>query len=430
MSFNAWNSETAIRVHGLSKCYQLYQHPKDRLKQFLWPHQWWGARQFYRELWALRNIDLAVNHGEVVGIVGQNGSGKSTLLQLVCGTLTPTHGEVQINGRVAALLELGAGFNPEFTGRENVLMSAAIMGLSSSEIAHRLEGIIDFSGVRDFIDQPVKTYSSGMFVRLAFSVAINVDPDILVIDEALSVGDGAFARKSFSRIMEMRDAGKTILFCSHSLFQIESLCTRAIWIHQGQIVLDAGSAEVVTAYQAFLDKSASNSAPDTPILSIDRDAPALDRQNLSGRAHFDKIKLHVNGTDTEHATIISGESSLTIEISFASDPALPCPTVAMTLQTQEGRIISSAATWEDKFTAQRTPDGFGQVCITLDRFPLLKGEYLVSAYLLCELGLHLYDSAESIATLQIKQKSRLQGYVSIPHRWENSPINAHNAQNT
>ena len=138
-----------------------------------------------------------------MGIVGQNGSGKSTLLQLVCGTLTPTYGEVQITGRIAALLELGAGFNPEFTGRENVLMSAAIMGLSSAEIAHRLEDIIDFSGVRDFIDQPVKTYSSGMYVRLAFSVAINVDPDILVIDEALSVGDGAFAHKSFSRIMQM-----------------------------------------------------------------------------------------------------------------------------------------------------------------------------------------------------------------------------------
>ncbi len=430
MSFNAWHSETAIRVLGLSKCYQLYQHPKDRLKQFLWPHQWWGARQFYRELWALRNINLAISHGEVVGIVGQNGSGKSTLLQLVCGTLTPTHGEVQINGRVAALLELGAGFNPEFTGRENVLMSAAIMGLSSSEIAHRIEDIIDFSGVRDFIDQPVKTYSSGMFVRLAFSVAINVDPDILVIDEALSVGDGAFARKSFTRIMEMRDAGKTILFCSHSLFQVESLCSRAIWINQGQLVLDGESAEVATAYQAFLDKSTFNSAPDTLITPHDTGATAPGRQNISGSAHLDKIKLHINGSETEHAAIISGESSLTIEISFASDPTLPCPTVAMTLQTQDGRIISSAATWEDKFTVQRTASGSGQVCLTLDQFPLLKGEYLVSAYLLCERGLHLYDSAESIATLKVKQIGRLQGYVSIPHRWENSTINAHNAQNT
>ncbi len=428
MSSDSANNEVAIKAAKLAKCYQLYQHPRDRLKQFLWPHQWWGARQFYRELWALRDVDLTVSHGEVVGIVGQNGSGKSTLLQLVCGTLTPTHGEVQVNGRVAALLELGAGFNPEFTGRENVLMSAAILGLSSSEIAHRIEDIIDFSGVRDFIDQPVKTYSSGMFVRLAFSVAINVDPDILVIDEALSVGDGAFARKSFTRIMQMCDAGKTILFCSHSLFQVESLCSRAIWINQGQIVLDGESTQVVTAYQAFLDKNTPNSALVTPIAHTD--APASDRVFTSGSAHLDKVRLHVNGTGTQHGTLISGESNLTIEISFASDPSLPCPNVAMTLQTKDGRTITSTATWEDKFIIHRTSKGFGQVCLKLDQLPLLKGEYLINAYLLCERGLHLYDSAEGIATLQVKQTGRLQGYFSIPHQWENSNMTHHNDSNS
>ena len=428
MSSNSANAEAAIKASRLSKCYQLYQHPRDRLKQFLWPHQWWGTRQFYRELWALRDIDLTVSRGEVVGIVGQNGSGKSTLLQLVCGTLTPTHGEVQISGRVAALLELGAGFNPEFTGRENVLMSATILGLSSSEIAHRIEDIIDFSGVRDFIDQPVKTYSSGMFVRLAFSVAINVDPDILVIDEALSVGDGAFARKSFTRIMQMRDAGKTILFCSHSLFQVESLCTRAIWINQGQIVLDGESAQVVTAYQTFLDKNTIDSALTTTIAPPD--APTSDRIFTAGSAHLDKVKLHVNGADTQHNSIISGESNLTIEIAFASDPSLPCPNVAMTLQTKDGRTITSTATWEDKFIIHRTSTGFGQVSLRLDQLPLLKGEYLINAYLLCERGLHLYDSAEGIATLQVKQTGRLQGYFSIPHQWENNNMASHNDPNS
>ncbi len=255
--------EDAISTRQLSKCYQLYQRPIDRLKQFLWR----GRRQYYRELWALRDINFAVKPGEVVGIVGRNGSGKSTLLQLVCGTLTPTSGEVKVNGRVAALLELGAGFNPEFTGRENVLMGAAVMGLNQSRIAARLEEIIDFSGVREFIDQPIKTYSSGMYVRLAFSVAINVDPDILVIDEALSVGDGAFARKSFNRIMQMRDADKTILFCSHSLFQVESLCTRAIWINQGKIMMDGEAAQVVAAYQGYLDKSMLDSPADPEMAS-------------------------------------------------------------------------------------------------------------------------------------------------------------------
>lgn len=417
MSFNSTNPEPAISTHKLSKCYQLYQNPKDRLKQFLWPHRWWGIRQYYRELWALRDIGLRVRPGEVVGIVGQNGSGKSTLLQLICGTLTPTHGEVRVNGRIAALLELGAGFNPEFSGRENVLMSAAIMGLSQAEIADRIEDIIDFSGVRDFIDQPVKTYSSGMYVRLAFSVAINVDPDILIIDEALSVGDGAFARKSFSRIMQMRDAGKTILFCSHSLFQVESLCTRAIWIDHGQIVLDGESAQVVSAYQAFLDKSTPGSAPEASLIS--KDSPAPDRKHASGSAHLEKVRLQVNDVNTPHAIITSGESGIAIWVAFASDPALPCPNIAMTLQAKDGRTITSTATWEDKFAVQRTTEGSGQIRLRLNRLPLLKGEYQVNVYLLCERGLHVYDAAEGVATLQVKQIGRLQGYFAIPHQWEN-----------
>lgn len=418
MFFSTANSESAIAALNLSKCYQLYEHPTDRLKQFLWPHRWLGARQYYRELWALHDINLTIMPGEVIGIVGQNGSGKSTLLQLVCGTLTPTHGDVRVNGRIAALLELGAGFNPEFTGRENVLMSAAIMGLSQSEIADRIEHIIDFSGVRDFIDQPVKTYSSGMYVRLAFSVAINVDPDILVIDEALSVGDGAFARKSFDRIMRMRDAGKTILFCSHSLFQVESLCARAIWINKGEIVLDGESAQVVSAYQTFLDKSAWNATLETPAAA--RTEPASNTQLGSGSARLEKIKLHVNDMPVQQAIVTSGESRMMIEVAFTSDPALPCPTIAMTIQTKDGRTITSAATWEDQFALQRTPSGAGQVCLGFNQLPLLKGEYLINVYLLCERGLHLYDAAEAVANLQVKQAGRLQGYFSIPHQWKNN----------
>lgn len=414
------NPGAAIDAIRLSKCYQLYSHPRDRLKQFLWPHRWLGSKQYYRELWALNDVNLSVMHGEVVGIVGQNGSGKSTLLQLVCGTLTPTHGEVKVSGRIAALLELGAGFNPEFTGRENIVMSAAILGLTPAEIADRIENIIDFSGVRDFIDQPVKTYSSGMYVRLAFSVAINVDPDILVIDEALSVGDGAFARKSFSRIMEMRDAGKTILFCSHSLFQVESLCARAIWIHQGKIVLDDASPQVVSAYQAFLDKNSPDLTLDRPV--ADHNGAPVGSGSAFGSAHLEKVKLQVNGADTPHAIIDSGETGIAIEIAFASDPALPCPTVAMTLHAKDGRTITSAATWEDRIDLPRSHDGKSRVWLKLDRLPLLKGEYSISIYLLCERGIHLYDSAESLANLQVVQNGRLQGYFSIPHQWETNAI--------
>lgn len=420
MSFSTADSEPAIKAVDLSKCYQLYQHPKDRLKQFLWPHRWLGPRLFFRELWALHEVNLSVRPGEVVGIVGQNGSGKSTLLQLVCGTLTPTSGEVRVNGRIAALLELGAGFNPEFSGRENILMSSTIMGLSQSEINDRIEDIIDFSGIRDFIDQPVKTYSSGMYVRLAFSVAINVDPDILVIDEALSVGDGAFARKSFARIMQMRDAGKTILFCSHSLFQVESLCARTIWINRGRIMLDGESAEVVTAYQAFLDKNSPSSVSDMPAPFISNITTSEKYEHPADTARLLKVMLQENNENMQHdAIIMSGESSIQVWIAFASDPSLPCPNVAMTLQTPDGRTITSAATWEDQFVLQRTAEGMGEVSLKLDQIPLLKGDYLVNIYLMCERGLHIYDTAVAAATLQIKQSGRLQGYFSIPHQWEN-----------
>ena len=414
MSSNPISSKTAIVANSLSKCYQLYNQPKDRLKQFLWR----GKRQYYRELWALRDFNFSVTQSEVVGIVGQNGSGKSTLLQMVCGTLTPTSGEVLVKGRIAALLELGAGFNPEFTGRENVYMSATIMGLSQTEIAERIDEIINFSGVGDFIDQPVKTYSSGMYVRLAFSVAINVDPDILVIDEALSVGDGAFSRKSFNQIMRMRDAGKTILFCSHSLFQVESLCARAIWINSGRIIMDGDSADVVAAYQAFLDKSVLNTTTEAKSTNATAPIPATNTTHVSGNAHLGKVTVTIDGVNDPSTTIISGQSDIAVQVHFASDPTLPCPNIAVTLHAMDGRTLTSAATWEDKFALQREPDGSCQVCVNFDQLPLLKGEYLLSVHLLCELGLHLYDSANGIATLKIQQSGHLQGYFAIPHKWK------------
>ncbi len=424
--FSKPDSASAIHAAGLSKCYQLYNHPRDRLKQFLWR----GRRTFFRELWALQNIDLTVTHGEVVGIVGQNGSGKSTLLQLICGTLTPTSGSLHVNGRIAALLELGAGFNPEFTGRENIYMSAAILGLSSAEIADRLEHIIEFSGIRDFIDQPVKTYSSGMFVRLAFSVSINVDPEILVIDEALSVGDGAFSRKSFDRIMQLRDAGKTILFCSHSMFQVESLCSRVIWLDHGKMIADGDAAKVVADYQIFLDKSAlaknDEAASATSSLPIETPQSTESSQFAAGHAHLEKVSILVDGKNCKDAPVISGQSSLSVRITFASDPALPCPNVAVTIHSMDARTITSAATWEDRITPVRQPDGSGSICLTFDQLPLLKGEYLISAHLLCERGIHVYESAIGIATLTVHQKGRLQGYFAMPHRWQSDIGHAQN----
>lgn len=400
--------EPVISVKNLSKCYQLYAQPHDRLKQWLFR----GRRQYFREFSALQDISFDVMPGEVVGIIGRNGSGKSTLLQMICGTLTPTTGEVSVKGRVAALLELGAGFNPEFTGRENIFMSAAILGLSRQEIQDRLEEIIDFSGIRDFIDQPVKTYSSGMYVRLAFAVATSVDPDILVIDEALSVGDGAFARKSFNRIMQLRDSGKTILFCSHSLFQVESLCARSIWINNGRMMAEGDSGTVVAAYQSFLDRGTLEPA-DVTVGNELKPASAPPQ----GHAHIVSVNVEVDGQASKGAIAISGHSCLALHIGFASDPDLPCPCVGFTLHATDGRTLTSAATWEDELALHRKPDGSGQVSLAFDRLPLLKGEYLLSVHLLCERGLHIYDSANAVANLQVQQEGRLQGYFMIPHAW-------------
>ena len=209
-------------------------------------------KQYFREFWALRDVSFEVKKGETVGIIGRNGSGKSTLLQMICGTLNPSSGSITGTGRISALLELGSGFNPEFTGRENVYMNAAVLGLDKEEIDARFDGIAAFADIGDFIEQPVKTFSSGMVVRLAFSVAINVDPEILIVDEALSVGDELFQRKCFSRIESIRKNGATILLVSHSVATIVELCDRAILIDSGEVLSDGAPKNVIANYQKLL----------------------------------------------------------------------------------------------------------------------------------------------------------------------------------
>jgi lipopolysaccharide transport system ATP-binding protein len=250
------SNDIAIRIENISKCYQIYDTPRDRLKQFVLPRlrRMMGnsPKQYFGEFWALKDISFEIKKGETVGIIGRNGSGKSTLLQLICGTLNPTSGSIQTTGRIAALLELGSGFNPEFSGRENVYLNASVLGLSNEEIDARFEDIEAFADIGDFIEQPVKTYSSGMMVRLAFAVAINVDPEILIIDEALSVGDELFQRKCFSRIEAIRASGATILFVSHSGGQIVELCDRAVLLDAGEKLAVGVPKRIVGSYQKLL----------------------------------------------------------------------------------------------------------------------------------------------------------------------------------
>jgi len=240
--------DIAIKIQNLSKCYQIYDKPQDRLKQSIFGRVrnilGKSDKVFFREFWALKGVSFEVKKGETVGIIGRNGSGKSTLLQLICGTLNPSGGKIEVSGRVAALLELGSGFNPEFNGRENVYLNAALLGLNKDEIDRRYGDIVAFADIGDFIDQPVKTYSSGMMVRLAFSVIAHVDADILIVDEALAVGDAVFTQKCARFLRTFQKTG-TILFVSHDINSVISLCKSAIWLNHGEIQ-EIGVAEMVT----------------------------------------------------------------------------------------------------------------------------------------------------------------------------------------
>ena len=239
------SSENAIEVESLSKCYQIYDKPRDRLMQMLLGND---ERRFYREFWALRDVSFKIPKGQVYGILGKNGAGKSTLLQIICGTLAATSGEARVAGRVSALLELGSGFNPEFTGIENIYMNAQLLGLTRKEVDGKLDKIISFADIGDHVSQPVKTYSSGMFARLAFSVAIHVDPDILIVDETLSVGDAWFQHKSMARMRKLMESGCTVLFVSHSIDAVRALCDYAIWIDGGTLKMQGNVTEVTNAY--------------------------------------------------------------------------------------------------------------------------------------------------------------------------------------
>ncbi|MCL6478645.1 MAG: ABC transporter ATP-binding protein [Peptococcaceae bacterium] len=282
------SSDIAISVKNISKCYLLYDRPQDRLKQSIFRH-----RRYYREFWALKDVSFEVKKGETVGIIGRNGSGKSTLLQIIAGTLTPTSGEVQVNGRVAALLELGSGFNPEFTGRENVYMNGAVLGLSKEEIDARFDDIAAFADIGEFIDQPVKKYSSGMVVRLAFAVQACIDPDILIVDEALAVGDEKFQRKCFARLEELKSKGTSILFVSHSTPQIVELCERAMLLEHGTRVMYAQPSSVVRTYQKLIY------------------APADEQERLLHEYRItDQSGNDVISVDRVESVIVPGNSSL------------------------------------------------------------------------------------------------------------------------
>ncbi|PAT42945.1 ABC transporter ATP-binding protein [Vandammella animalimorsus] len=288
------SSEVAIKVENLKKCYQIYEQPRDRLKQFILPRLqrllWQQPQQYYREFWALKGVTLDVRKGETVGILGRNGSGKSTLLQIITGTLAPTSGWVETHGRIAALLELGSGFNPDFTGRENVYLNGSILGFSKQEMDERFDEIAAFADIGEHLDRPLKTYSSGMAVRLAFAVQACVSPQVLIVDEALSVGDEKFQRKCFDYIERLREGGCSILLVTHSTATVEKFCQRGVLLHKGDVHGIGPAKEIVDQYHALLysDEKAyirylqQSQATGTPLASVTQTTALQDTEGRIG----------------------------------------------------------------------------------------------------------------------------------------------------
>ncbi len=362
--------ETVISLQNVSKCFKRYRNPVDRLKEILLP-----GKSRADEFWAVKNLNLEIERGHTLGIVGRNGSGKSTLLQIVVGTLTPTTGTVQVQGRISALLELGSGFNPEFTGRQNVFFNGQLLGLKPSEIEDKFDQIASFADIGDFIDQPVKTYSSGMFIRLGFSVATSVEPDILVVDEALSVGDEAFQRKCFARIQDIQDRGGTILFVSHAASTVVQLCDSAILMDHGEMLLYHSPKYVVSKYQkliyAFPDKI-------PPIREEIRQIPNLDIQNFWDDKQIDDASENLGQNltieSTEYEEIYDPEMTPSNTIHY---PNRGAEIIDPHIITMDGKRVNHLInrreyyyTYAVKFINSTSKVRFGMLIKTLSGFEL------------------------------------------------------------
>jgi len=372
----------AIRAKDLGKCYQIYRQPLDRLRQSFWR----GKKKFYQEFWALKDITLNIGKGDTVGIIGSNGSGKSTLLQLICGTLNPTEGYLEVYGRIAALLELGAGFNPEYTGRENVYMNAAIMGISRSEIELRYDKIAAFADIGSFIEQPVKTYSSGMYVRLAFATAINVSPDILLVDEALSVGDVRFQQKCMAKIREFCQSG-TVIFVTHDTTAVIELCSRVFWIESGKIRLEGMAKSVVEKYLQYMyegDAKPHKSTINTPRPLTDgfdtrefRPVSKDIRQFGNHRVVIDAVRLRSRNINT--GVIYSG-TACEIGMLLHARHGIADPILGFIVKDRLGREVFGDNT--SLMQARLEPFSTGKkyiVTFQLDAWPnLFEGDYTLS----------------------------------------------------
>lgn len=406
------SSEPAIRVEGLGKSYQIYAAPHDRLKQSIVPRLQRGvapfarlfgrtvaSRHYFRDFWALRDISFSVGRGETFGIIGPNGSGKSTLLQLICGTLNPTMGDARVNGRVAAILELGSGFNPDFTGRENIYHNGIVLGLSRQQVEERMDDILAFADIGEFIDQPVKTYSSGMGMRVAFAVIAHVDADVLVIDEALAVGDAYFQQKCMRWLRRFRERG-TVLFCGHDTAAVISLCQRAIWLEHGAMREIGPAKDVCEAYLATTyarstglsdddvraAKRGAEAAPATkdgaPALSQVVQVLEFDENSASfGSGDATILDVRMTREDGSDLGYIEGGESVRVTVTIRANAGIVSPIVGFHVKDRLGQPLFGDNTFE-KYRNDLVRIEAGQRIETTFLFdlPCLRtGEYSITA---------------------------------------------------
>ena len=376
------SNDAAIEVKNLKKIYSLYAEPRDRLLELVHPFR----RKYHKDFAALDDLSFTIRRGESVAFIGKNGAGKSTLLKAITGILTPTSGTVDVHGKVSALLELGTGFNPELSGRENVFFSGAIMGVSRAEMNQRLDAILAFADIGGYIDQPVKRYSSGMFVRLAFAVAVHVDPEILIVDEALSVGDMRFQQKCYRRIREFKDAGVTILFVSHDMGAVLSFCDRCLWLKDGHVEQDGAPVDVARAYSAYMNYDAAlvAAAPAAAPVDPEREA-AFEWQDISACQSFGDRGATVSRVAFSRKgeggllDLLRGNElvELAMEVQFHRD--MHDPLYGLLLKDGYGNQILSINSFVYEHSVMPRKAGDSVVFRFAFRFPLIRnGEYTMS----------------------------------------------------
>jgi lipopolysaccharide transport system ATP-binding protein len=399
----------AIDVDRLTKVYRLYGRPSDRLREML------GGRRRHVELRALDDVSFTLPRGEGLGVIGENGAGKSTLLKLLSGVTNPTSGSLRVCGRVAAILELGSGFHPEFTGRENAVLNAALLGFGEAEVAAALPRILDFSELGEFADRPVKTYSTGMAMRLAFSIATQVDPDVLIVDEALSVGDGYFQKKCLDRMLAYIRGGGTVLFCSHAMYYVTALCEHALWLRQGRVERFGPALDVVHAYEAHLasrtasaERRASSSEPSLDRVSADEASTAPARL-LPTRWSHDGIPLR------DGPRVLGQGAPFVLDLAWEGDNPERLFHVAIGIDRADGIQMCSFATHLDGRAALQ---GAGGLRLVVPAFPLLRGEYAIYVFLLDEEGLHVYDQEVVHGAFSVETAAYRTGLVALEHEWE------------